>query len=176
MWKPISRTSGHVLTTNIMKNTERTVVSTRTLQVKLEREKLWGFRVRKVSFWCYLVLRNGMRIPAAVAVSKSTTWSIVKTTLINFTTKARAFELSIPSTVNCCWDKCSIFWICERGRAFSTCRQCDHQLFNSLLFGNFQEPHGRRVIFRRSDIVLSPPCRPLLAWGFLSRSTIKIIT
>lgn len=32
MWNPMSRTSGHVLTTNIMNNTERTVVSTRTLK------------------------------------------------------------------------------------------------------------------------------------------------
>lgn len=109
--KPMSRTSGHILTTNIINNTERTVVRTRTLEkiVTISHGNAEENRVKIV----YLVLRNGMRIPAAVAVSKSTTWRIVKTTLINFTTKARAFELSIPSTVNCCWDKCSIFWICK---------------------------------------------------------------
>lgn len=93
------------------------------------RELLWVREPWKVesSSWIWerwrkfkeshLVLRNGIRMPAAVAVSSSTTWRIVKTTLINFTTKARAFELSIPSTVNCCWDKCSIFWICAREKS-----------------------------------------------------------
>lgn len=113
MWNPMSRTSGHVLTTNIINNTERTVVSTRTLERARKLCKLGSASQTTPNLKAHLVLRNGIRMPAAVAVSKSTTWSIVKTTLINFTTKARAFELSIPSTVNCCWDKCSIFWICN---------------------------------------------------------------
>lgn len=54
-------------------------------------------------------------IPAAVATNNSTTCNTVKTTLINLTTSARAFELSIPSTVTyCCWDRCSILVIWTR--------------------------------------------------------------
>lgn len=61
----------------------------------------------------YLVFRKGIIIPAAVATSSSTTCSTVSTTLISFTTSARAFELSMPSTVTyCCCDMCSIFDIC----------------------------------------------------------------
>lgn len=44
--------------------------------------------------------------------------------------------------------------------------------FNLLLFGNFRELRGRRVIFRHFDIELSPPYQPLPALDFLSRSTI----
>lgn len=53
-------------------------------------------------FGSYLVFKNGIIIPAAVATSNKTTCNTVKTTLINLTISARAFELSIPSTVTYC--------------------------------------------------------------------------
>lgn len=63
----------------------------------------------------YLVFKNGIIIPAAVATSNKTTCNTVNTTFISLTISARAFELSIPSTVTyCCCDKCSIFEIYER--------------------------------------------------------------
>lgn len=60
-------------------------------------------------FRFYLVFKNGIKIPAPVATNNKTTWRTVKTTFINFTINALAFELSIPSTVTICWDMCSIF-------------------------------------------------------------------
>lgn len=65
----------------------------------------------------HLVLRKGIIMPAAVATKSSTTCNIVNTTLMSFTTRARAFELSMPSTVTyCCCDICSIFDICVGGK------------------------------------------------------------
>lgn len=65
-----------------------------------------------VSRLTYLVFKKGIIMPAAVATSNRTTCRTVSTTLISFTTSARAFELSIPSTVTyCCWDMCSILEI-----------------------------------------------------------------
>ena len=107
----MSFTSGHCLITNIIKHIEKNVVKTRTLEKG-------GSNLRfQVKFLGkpYLVFKNGIIIPAAVATSNNTTCKIVKTTLINLTTSARALELSMPSTVTLCnWDMCSILEICER--------------------------------------------------------------
>lgn len=62
----------------------------------------------------HLVRRKGIIIPAPVATRSKITWRTVRTTLISFTTNARALLLSRPSRVTycwccCCW--CSIFQI-----------------------------------------------------------------
>lgn len=53
-------------------------------------------------FYIHLVRKNGIKMPAAVATNNKITCRIVKTILINLTTKARAFELSSPSKVKYC--------------------------------------------------------------------------
>lgn len=78
------------------------------------RSVLWE---AKTDRFTYLVFKNGIIIPAAVATNNSTTCNTVKTTFINLTTSARALELSMPSTVTyCCWDRCSILVICWDNR------------------------------------------------------------
>lgn len=72
-------------------------------------------RIRQKETENYLVFKNGIIMPAAVATSSSTTCNMVSTTFISFTTRALALELSMPSTVTyCCCDKCSILEICVR--------------------------------------------------------------
>lgn len=114
--EPISFTSGHCLITNIAIKTKKTVVKTRNLQwnqiIISNVSNAFRLNSNKLIWFTYLVFKNGIIIPAAVATSNKTTCNTVNTTFISLTISARAFELSIPSTVTyCCCDKCSIFEI-----------------------------------------------------------------
>lgn len=117
---PISWTSGHWRITKMMKQIDRNVVNTRTLlknRPKIDRLHQWLVNIKSRVCLTHLVLRKGIIMPAAVATKSRTTCNIVNTTLMSFTTRARAFELSMPSTVTyCCCDICSIFDICVGGK------------------------------------------------------------
>lgn len=115
-------------------------------------------------------------MPAAVATSSNTTCRTVNTTFINLTTRARAFELSIPSTVTyCCWLMCSIFEICK-SLSLNLNWLCKWNVFWTIhlpLSGNFPAPHLHPSIVHHFDTEPFPPYQPWLVWGSRFRSKME---
>lgn len=142
------------------------------------RSVLWE---AKTDRFTYLVFKNGIIIPAAVATNNSTTCNTVKTTFINLTTSARALELSMPSTVTyCCWDRCSILVICWKNRKqnirINESRLMNESRLKSLpLFDNFPELRVHHAAVHRSGIGLFLLCRPAPASDSLFHSRIEKI-
>lgn len=152
---------------------------------KLNSNKLRVLEMTACDIVTYLVFKNGIIIPAAVATSNKTTCNTVNTTFISLTISARAFELSIPSTVTyCCCDKCSIFEIynneekknvnqkfgilCARRCNFFSIQNFVFYSLNMALlwFDSFPRLHSHHVIFHHSGTVLFLPYLPVLALNF----------
>lgn len=107
-------------------------------------------------------------MPAAVATIKSTTCKIIRTTLISLTTKARAFEFSMPSTVTyCCCDKCSIFeiWIDQKLFLGSKRLYLKRLYLNTDSF-NMCYTHSSLTIFQDIVYILQPLITLILHFFF----------